>query len=127
MIFVWACAALTSVVGLRYVVDQSGRVPVPIDRREVDAIWTSILQVDGDDGVLADYQVAAPLSCRRELYGYGVNWNLPRGFPRLHADIRWLFVRSSYPFLKVLLDQGFEVVHRGDYLTIARRIASPRS
>jgi hypothetical protein len=123
MVLVWVCAALASAGGLRHVLDQMGRVPVPIDRREAGEIWSSMRQVDGNDGVIADYQVAAPLSSRRQLYSYGVDWNLPRGYPRLGSEIRWIFVRSSYPLLKVLLDQGFEAVHRGDYLTIARRRA----
>jgi hypothetical protein len=127
MTLVLASAALTSAIGLWYVAGQLARVPVPIDRREADEIWSRIREVGPDDGVLADYQVAAPLSSRRRLYGYGLDWNVPLGFPRLGPEIRWLFVRTSYPFLKVLLDQGFEVVHRGSYLTIARRVGAPRS
>jgi hypothetical protein len=125
MVLVWVCAALTSAAGMRHVVESMRRVPVPINRHEAAEIWSLILQVDRDDGVIADYQVAAPLSSRRLLYSYGMDWNLPTGYPRLGSEIHWIFMRSSYPLLKVLLDQGFGVVHRGDYLTIARRLAPP--
>jgi hypothetical protein len=47
--------------------------------------------------------------------------NLPKSYPELGPEFRWLFVRNDYFSLKRLLDQGFEVVYRGDYLTIARR------
>ena len=71
--------------------------------------------------MLADYEVSAPLSSRRWLYSYILDTNLPDGFPHLRPEFHWLFVRNDYPLLKVLLEQGFDVVHRGPYLTIARR------
>jgi len=71
--------------------------------------------------VIADYEVSAPLSSRRQLYSYILDANLPKGFPQLGPEFHWLFIRNDYRFLKILLDQGFEVVHRGKYLTIARR------
>ena len=88
---------------------------------EAEAIWTWVRQVGPDDAVLADYEVAAPLSSRRWLYSYVLDANLPVGFPQLAPEFHWLFVRNDYPLLKSLLDQGFDVVHRGNYLTIARR------
>ena len=101
------------------------RVPVPIDREEAEPIWSWIRQVGPDDAVLADYEVSAPLSSRRRLYGYEMDINLPPGFPQLGPDFRWLFVRNNYPYLKPLLFQGFEVVHQGKFLTIARRVLTP--
>jgi hypothetical protein len=77
--------------------------------------------VGPDDAVLADYLVSAPLSSRRRLFSYILDSNKPEGFPRLGPELRWLFVRNDNPFLKVLLDQGFEVVHQGKFLTVARR------
>ena len=71
--------------------------------------------------MIADYEVSAPLSSRRQLYSYILDANLPKGFPQLGPEFHWLFIRNDYRFLKILLDQGFEVVHRGKYLTIARR------
>jgi hypothetical protein len=62
------------------------------------------------------------LSSRRRLYSYVMDVNLPKNFPELDSDFRWLFIRNGYPFLNRLLDQGFEVVHQGKYLTIARRV-----
>ncbi len=96
-------------------------MPPAIDRQEAEEIASWIRQVGPDDAVLADYEVSAPLSSRRWLYSYILDTNLPAGFPRLRPEFHWLFVRSDYPLLKVLLEQGFDVVHRGPYLTIARR------
>ena len=119
----WVCAVMICGVGLRDVTARLARVPVPIDRAEAQQIWSWIHQVDPGAAVIADYQVSAPLSSRRRLYSYVLYANQPRGYPRLDPDFRWLFVRTDYPFLKLLLEQGFEIVHRGRYLTIARRVA----
>ncbi len=108
-------------VGLRDVVHRMDRIPPAIDRQEAEAIWSGIRQVGPDAAVMADYAVSAPLSSRRSLYSYILDANLPTGFPHLGPEFQWLFVRSDYPLLKRLLDQGFDVVHRGPYLTIARR------
>ncbi len=93
----------------------------PIDRDEAQEIWAWIGQVGPDDAVIADYRVCAPLSLRRWLYGNILDVNLPPGFPRLGPEFRWLFVRNDWPWLNVLLHQGFDVVYRGRYLTIAHR------
>ena len=91
------------------------RIPIPIQASEAAAIWRWIEQVGPDDGVLADHVVSAPLSSRAAAL------RLPRElepadlrYPKLDPGIRWLFIRNDYPLLKVLLDQGFEVVHRGE-------------
>jgi hypothetical protein len=118
---VWLGAAAMGCVGLRDVVRRMDRVPPTFDRQEARDVWSWIRQVGPDAAVLADYEVSAPLSSRRALYSYVLDANLPAGFPHLGPEFQWLFVRSDYPLLKALLDQGFDVVHRGPYLTIARR------
>jgi hypothetical protein len=118
---VWTVAAAFCGVGLRDVSTRLADVPVLIDQAESEQIWSWIRQVGPGDAVLADYEVSAPLSSRRELYSYILDANLPKGFPQLGPEFHWLFIRNDYRFLKILLDQGFEVVHRGKYLTIARR------
>jgi Predicted membrane protein (DUF2079) len=118
---VWLGAAAMGCVGLRDVVRRMDRVPPTFDRQEARDVWSWIRQVSPDAAVLADYEVSAPLSSRRALYSYVLDANLPAGFPHLGPEFQWLFVRSDYPLLKALLDQGFDVVHRGPYLTIARR------
>jgi hypothetical protein len=96
-------------------------VPPNFDREEAAAIWSWIREVDPDDAVMADYAVSAPLSSRRQLYSYILDVNLPKGSPQLAPEFRWLFIRNDYAHLGILLQQGFEVVHRGRVLTIARR------
>jgi Predicted membrane protein (DUF2079) len=102
------------------------RIPIPVQANEAAEIWRWVSEVGPDDGVLADHVVTAPLSSRRRLFGYLVNWNLPLRYPKLDPEIRWLFIRNDYPLLNVLLDQGFQVEHRGEKLTIARRVQTPK-
>ena len=59
--------------------------------------------------------------------GHLVESNLPLHYPKLDPGIRWLFVANDYRLLKVLLDQGFQVVHRGRILTIAHARECPKS
>ena len=106
---------------LRDVTNRLARSPCVIEREEAEQIWHWINEVGDYDAVMADYEVSAPLSSRRQLYSYVMDVNLPKRFPELDPEFRWLFVRKGYPFLNRLLDQGFEVVYRGKYLTIARR------
>jgi hypothetical protein len=117
----WLASAAIGVVGIRDVARRVASVPASIDRKEAGDIWAWIRQVGPDDAVLADHRVCAPLSSRRRLYGNILDVNLPPGFPRLGPEFRWLFVRNDWPWLKFLLGQGFDVVYRGRYLTIAHR------
>lgn len=123
LLLAWLASAAIGIVGIRDIAGRIASVPTPIDRQEAEEIWAWIRQVGPDDAVIADYRVCAPLSSRRRLYGNILGVNLPRGFPRLGPDFRWLFVRNDWPWLKILLDQGFDVVYRGRYLTIAHRRA----
>ena len=56
-----------------------------------------------------------------EIYGCELDANLPKGFPHLGPEFRWLFIRNRNRFYNLLLKQGFEVVHHGKHVTIARR------
>jgi Predicted membrane protein (DUF2079) len=119
---VWACAAVMCGMGLRDVTDRLAHAPVLIERDEAEQIWNSINEVGDNDAVLADYEVSAPLSSRRQLYSYVMDANLPKNFPELDPAFRWLFIRKGYPFLNRLLEQGFEIHYQGKYLSIARRV-----
>jgi Predicted membrane protein (DUF2079) len=117
----WVVLVLAGGAGTFAMKMRMDRIPIPITAGEATELWRSMEQVGRDDGVLADHLVSAPLSSRRRLYGYLVNWNLPVHYPKLDPGIRWIFLRNDYPLLKVLLDQGFEVVHQGEKLTVAHR------
>ncbi len=121
LILLWLAAAFVCGVGLNHVVGLLSRAPVTFDRDETREIWSWVREVGPDDAVMADYEVSAPLSSRRKLYSYILDANLPRGFPQLGPEFRWLFIRNDYPLLGRLLEQGFDVVHRGKVLTIAHR------
>jgi hypothetical protein len=117
----WLGAAVMGGIGLRDVTNRLASVAPLIDSREAEEIWTWIRQVGPDDAVMAGYEVSAPLSSRRSLYSFVLDANQPKGFPLLGPEFHWLFIQNDYPLLKPLLDQGFDTVHRGKHLTIARR------
>ena len=121
MMMAWICAGLFCGVGLRDVTDRLTRVPVLIDRQEAEQVWSWIRRVDDEDAVMVDYEFSAPLSSRRQIYACEMDVNLPKDFPALGPDFRWLFIRNANRFYNVLLQQGFEIVHKGKYVTIARR------
>jgi hypothetical protein len=120
---VWLISVGLGAVGIRDVDRRLASVPAAIDRQEAREIGGWIRQVGPEDAVMADHRVCAPLSSRRRVYGYILKINLPPGFPRLGPEFRWLFIRNDWGYLPPLLDQGFDVVHRGRYLTIAHRRA----
>jgi predicted membrane protein DUF2079 len=122
---VWAGLATTEAVGLPGMKERLDQVPVPIDRQEAGETWERIRQVGADEGVIAHFLVSAPLSSRRHLYSYVVDWNRPFPYPKLDSRFHWLFIRNDYPLLNVLLQQGFEVEHRGKTFTIAHRSQMP--
>ena len=97
------------------------RQPRPIDSTEAARIWEAIGQVEPDDGVLAAYEVTAPLSSRKNLVSYILPVNQPRGYPVLSQEIRWIFYRNADGSTEVFQKQGFKVVNAGRFLTILRR------
>jgi len=117
----WLGAALFSGVGLHDVADRLAHAPVLIDRAEAEQIWPWFLQVGPDDAVMVDYEVSAPLSSRQEIYGCELDANLPKRFPELGPEFHWLFIRNSNRFYNVLVQQHFEIVHRGQHVTVGRR------
>jgi Predicted membrane protein (DUF2079) len=121
MVAAWICAGVFSGVGLRDVINRLAQVPVLVDREEAEQVWSWIRQVGDDDAVMVDYEFSAPLSSRRLIYGCEMDANLPRGFPELGPEFRWLFIRNTNRFYNPLLEKGFDVVHKGKYATIARR------
>jgi hypothetical protein len=121
MVAVWLGSALICGIGLNDIANRLSHAPVPIDREEAQQIWNWVRQVSDDDAVIVDYELSAPLSSRREIYACELDANLPKGFPHLGPEFRWLFVRNSNRFYNLLLQQEFEVVHRGKYATVARR------
>ena len=114
MVIAWLCAGLFCVLWVCATSPPGWRMcPVPIDREEAEQVWAWIRQVGADDAVMVDYEVSAPLSSRRQIYGCELDANLPKGFPQLGPEFRWLFIRNTNRFYNPLLEQGFEIVHRG--------------
>ena len=120
---VWIAVALGSPWGMRELSARMARIPVPISTAEARAIWYWIRQVGPDDGVLATYEVTAPLS-RKRLFSYILDQNKPAGFPTLGPEFQWVFVRNKDYDVRTFLDQGFDLVHNGEFLTVLRRLPS---
>ena len=117
----WVASAAGLLAARGEIVGRLDRIPQPISRDEAAEIWRWIGQVGPDDAVLAAYEVTAPLSSRRHLYSNVMDLNKPPGYPRLGPEFRWAFLRKDDLPPETLTDQGFEVVHRGDFVWIYRR------
>jgi hypothetical protein len=121
MVLTWVGSAVFGAVGLRDITDRVNQVPVLIDRAEAEQVWSWFRRVGPDDAVIVDYEVSAPLSSRRLIYGCELDINLPMRSSKLGPEFRWLFIRNSNRFYNQLISQGFQIVHRGKYMTVARR------
>ncbi len=120
----WVAIAGGLLVARFEVVSRLERVPVPIPAPEAAAVRSWIGRVEPGDGVLAAYEVSAPLSSRALLYSYVLDINFPPGFPRLAPAIRWAFLPPRDLDPQHFLSQGFEVVYPGESLWVYRRPAA---
>jgi hypothetical protein len=124
--FIWALAAIGFGFGFEELAGRMDRIPQPISSQEAQAIAYWISQVGPDDGVLATYEVTAPLSSRKRLFSYILDQNKPKGFPKLGPEFSWVFIRSKDFDPRIFSDQGFEIVHKGEFVTIFRRAQRSR-
>jgi hypothetical protein len=118
---VWSLAAAGLLLADRAMAGRLAQIPRPISTQEAAEVWQWIDRVGPDDGVLAAYEVTAPLSSRRLLYSNVMDKNKPPGYPRLEPLIRWAFVLRGESVTQVLLEQGFELVHSGPAIQVFRR------
>jgi Zn-dependent membrane protease YugP len=118
---VWLVAALGLLTASARLQEVCARAPRPISPAEARQVWTWIRRVAADEGVIAHYDVCAPLSSRRKIFSYVMAQNPPLGYPQLEADIAWIFQRKPDPWSETFLAQGFQVVHEGSDLRIYRR------
>jgi hypothetical protein len=119
----WLLAAFWSGLSLYELTRLMERIPTPIDRTEARDFWEWAVRVEPDDGVVAAYEVSAPLSSREQLFSFVLDVNKPKGYPTLGPSIRWVFYENARGSTQVFTEQGFEVVHSGDFLTILKRPA----
>jgi hypothetical protein len=118
---IWTMAAAGCLLGVQELRRRMSEIPQPITAEEADAVHYWIGQVGADDCVLATYEVTAPLSSRRCLFSYILDQNKPKGFPTLGPEFRWVFLRNNNLDYNLFLNQGFDIVHRGSFVTILRR------
>ena len=118
---VYVLALVCNATALGLMTTRLRAIPSPIENENPAVIRHWVAQVAPDDGVLTAYEVAAPLSSRRIVYGYRLEPNRPRGFPKLGPEFRWVFVRVQDFSPEVFTKQGFQLVHDGPFLRIFRR------
>jgi hypothetical protein len=98
------------------------QVPRPIDLADVPALWQWIGRVLPDEGVVAHYDVTAPLSSRSRLFSYVMDQNKPPGYPdQLPKDVQWVFCHPGDVSAEVLARQGFVPVFAGESIHVFRR------
>jgi hypothetical protein len=97
-------------------------IPERVPDSDVAQIWSEIATINPDHGVIAPYELTAPLSSRRLLYSYVMDVNKPKGWPNQIPDtIRHVFIaRAMFPeanwqnqgFTKVWTGRSFELWQR---------------
>jgi hypothetical protein len=124
---IWLAAALGLLAARRDALNRMEQIEWPISRQEAREIWTWIDRVGPDEGVLASYEVSAPLSSRKSLYSNRLSISHPKDWPRLNPTIRWVFLRNGDPLPADLSGPDFEKVHQGPFLRIYRRVGATES
>lgn len=97
-------------------------IPERVPDSDVAQIWSEIATINPDHGVVAPYELTAPLSSRRLLYSYVMEVNKPRGWPnQIPETIRHVFIaRAMFPeanwqnqgFTKTWSGRSFELWQR---------------
>jgi uncharacterized membrane protein len=118
---VWIGAAVGFLVADLELFARFEGAPRTITKSEAAEVWKWIDRVGPDECVLAAYEVTAPLSSRRHLYSYVLTANRPKGYPVLGPEFRWVFLHRGDLAPKSLLDQGFELVYPGSFVSIFHR------
>lgn len=118
----WLAAMALMLLAGRELQARFARVPEVVRPAEARALWRWIDAVGPDDGVLAAYEVSAPLSSRRLLVSYVLEPNRPKGYPfDLPPTIRWVFLREGDLDPTILTGQGYVEVYRGARFRVFRR------
>lgn len=121
LVVAYAAVTVALLIPTRAVHDRLSRVPVVVAPTEAARLQGLFAQVASGDGVLADYEVVAPLSSRRAVFDYVRVENQPPGYPRLAPEIRWAFVRTHDAPVTTLRAQGFRQVHDGAVFKVFAR------
>jgi len=120
----WAVMAVWLVNGQFRMVALMGGIPNPVPAEDVQPIWSMIEEVGPEDGVVAHYDLTAPLSSRQRLYSYVMNVNQPKGWPNaVGPEIRYLFLEKGIQPAEVWEAQKFRKTWSGRAYEVWRRDA----
>jgi hypothetical protein len=118
----WVIMAVTLIGGQYRMITLMSGIPDPVPFEDVEPIWKEIAKVRPNDGVIAYYDLTAPLSSRPRLFSYVMNVNEPKGWPHeLAADIRFLFLEKGRFPADYWEPQKFRKVWAGTAYEIWRR------
>ena len=97
-------------------------IPERVPNDDVKTIWYEIQNINPGDGVVAPYELTAPLSGRRFLYSYVMDVNKPKGWPGgVPAEIRHVFINRKMQPEENWTKQGFQLVWAGRKFELWRR------
>ncbi len=118
---VWLAAALGMGLASWDLQSRMGRIDWPISLAEARDLWRWIDRVGPEEGVVASYEVTAPLSSRRLLYSNTMVLNEPPSFYDMAPIYHWAFLSKGSHDPNMMFNQGFDLVYRGDYIRIYHR------
>jgi len=118
----WIVMAVWLVNGqLRMMALMSG-IPIPVPSEDIEPIRSLIAEVKPEDGVVAHYDLTAPLSSRRRLFSYVMNVNQPKGWPNaIESDVRYLFLEKGIQPAETWETQKFRRVWSGKAFEVWKR------
>jgi hypothetical protein len=97
-------------------------IPDRMPDTDVAKIWQEIDNISPEDGVVAPYELTAPLSSRRFLYSYVMDVNKPKGWPGAVPDhIKHVFINRKMQPEDVWKKQGFKLIWTGRTFELWRR------
>lgn len=121
----WALSLLLMLSARAIVIERFQRAPLPVSQSEAAELWDWFQQIGPEEGVLAHYDLTAPLSSRRTLYSYVLMSNQPKGYPgQLPETIHWIFTKRGDLPKPILESQGFREVYQGEAFQVFHRVAA---
>jgi len=118
----WVVMAVWLMGGQQRMIALMGGIPDPVPSEDVEPLWRIMAEVRPEDGVVAYYDLTAPLSSRQRLFSYVLNVNHPKGWPNaLEPDIRYLFLEKGLKPVEIWESQNFRKIWSGRAYEVWRR------
>lgn len=97
-------------------------IPERVPDQDAIEIWPILNAIPPDDGVVAPYQLTAPISGRKQLFSYVMEVNKPKGWPHdIPKGIQHVLVEKSRFPIDQWSVQGFQKIWSGRMFEYWRR------